>query len=537
MNTLASVRRVLIVIPPLVNSESEPTALNIDRPDFESYRLVSPVEPTSVAGDLLQRGFDVELFDLGTYMTGRFEALQACLRNTKPDAVVIVQSILTFATAQDWDGRKVFDIARQEVSGVLTVLTGGQPTNYPGQAVTAGVCDYSIRGEVDFAVGELLIALNERRELNQIDGLAFRDSAGEVHISEKYPSVDIAALPMPAYQLIGHEQKEKYASTLERGKIRYPARNTRYRDIMTSRSCRLRCAFCSVAALRGDAQHYRRKPLERVVAEIESALEDGIGEIHFFDDLFAESEEQIIAFANELVRRNLKFPWFAAQGMPLWPLTQSALAAMKEAGMYRIICPLESGNDRVLKRVIGKAYSTTKHHHDVLEWSHGLGLEIIGMYVLGMPGETRHDIYETMQFAEAHPQVDYSVFSIATPMVGTRLMKQVLKSGQLDDSDKINRVIKRTVALYETDAFSAYELGVIRAFDWDRINFNKPARVTKYAAMVGVSEVELQRLRDHSKQTFYRFFPDYDGPLSFSELYNQPGLFKEAQPVIPKTLY
>lgn len=530
------IHKVLIVVPPLVNRDEEGD-LNPDRPDFEAYRLVSPVEPTSVAANLLNRGFDARIFDIGAYTELPFEKLERLVASYAPDAIVMVQSILTFATAQDWNGKRVFDIAREYSPRVVSVLTGTNATNYPGRSVEEGVCDYSIKGEVDFAVGDLLTTINENGDFGNLAGLAYRKPSGEVIVSAEYPKVDVTQLPTPAYHLLDAEQKRMYAETLERAKIRFPEMSPRYRDIMTSRSCVLRCSFCSVAYLRGEKQKYRRKPLDLVMAEIEAALADGIEEIHFFDDLFVESEKQILEFTNEIKRRNLRFHWFVAQGMPLWPLTHRALAAMKEAGMYRIICPFESGSDRVLKKVVAKVYSTVEHHHNVARWARDLGLEVIGMFVVGMPGEKRQEILETVRFAHEHPEIDYSVFSIATPMVGTRLMKSVTTEGRLNDQDKINRVIKRTVALYETDEFSAYELGVIRAFDWDRINFYNMDRQAKYAKMVGITPAQLNTVREYSKQTFYRFFPNYDGPLSFFDLHSRPGLYTELEPVIPKSLY
>lgn len=529
------ISRVLIVVPPLVNEEEgEPSP---DRPDFEAYRLLSPVEPATVAADLENRGFEAKLFDLGTCRTGRFGKFSEFLQSFKPDAVVIVQSILTFATAQDWDGKKVFDLVRAFAPGAVTVLTGNNATNYPGQAVKAGVCGYSIKGEVDFAVGDLLSVLNQKGDLSTLPGLAYRMSSGEVSVSDKYPEVDLEKLPPPAYHLLDEEQKSQYAETLERAKIRFPEKSNRYRDIMTSRSCVLRCSFCSVAYLRGERQKYRRKPLKNVMAEIESALEDGMKEIHFFDDLFAQTEAEIFDFTNELKRRNLRFHWFVGQGMPLWPLTHDALAAMKETGMYRLIAPFESGNNRVLKQVVGKVYSTIEHYHNVIAWARELDIELIGMFVVGMPGETRKEIRDTLSFAEDHSEIDYTVFSIATPMVGTRLMKQVLRKRQLDDVDKIKRVIKRTVALYHTEEFAEYEMGIIRSYDWDRINFSTLERRVKYAGMVGITLQQLEQLRAHSRTVFHRFFPDYDGPLSFSQLYDQPGLYTELEPVIPEKLY
>lgn|GEM_PF-1115698 len=529
------IKKVLLIVPPLVNLEEGKSSP--DRLDFEAYRLVSPVEPTSVAADLLSRGFEVKIFDLGAYETGKLQKLSRFISDFTPDAAVIVQSILTFATAQDWDGQPAFDLVRGHSPRAVTVLTGGHATNYHGDAVKRGVCDFSIRGESDFAVGDLLERLNRGSALSGLAGLAFRTAGGELCLSDAYPEVELSKLPLPAYHVFDAGQLSRYSQMLERGKIRFPEKSARYRDIMTSRSCVLRCSFCSVAHLRGERQKYRRKPLENVIPEIEQALEQGVEEIHFFDDLFAENEKQILAFTDALRKRNLRFNWFVAQGMPLWPLTAEAVAAMKETGMYRIICPLESGSDRVLKRVVGKAYSTVEHYARALAWASDAGLEIIGMFVVGMPGETRSEILDTLRFAEDHPEIDYSVFSIATPMVGTRLMRQVTERGQLGDADKINRVIKRTVALYRTEEFAEYELGVIRAFDWDRINFGSPERKRKYARMVGVTPEELDALRDHSKQTFYRFFPDYNGPLSFKELYDKTGLFAKLEPVIPDRLY
>ncbi|MCA9472050.1 MAG: B12-binding domain-containing radical SAM protein [Nitrospirales bacterium] len=522
--------KVLIVVPPLVNSEGKKDSSH-HRPDFESYRLVSPIEPTLVASDLREKGFEVRIVDLGVYTNDRFDHLATIIENFKPDAAVVIQSILTFATAQDWDAKRVFDIAKEQMPDIVTILTGGHASNYPGQAVKEGICQYSIKGEVDFAVSQLLLAINNGSNLSSVAGLSFQYES-KVRVSHEYPLVDVSELPLPAYDLLDGDHKLGYSSVLEFGKIRFPERSNQYRDIMTSRSCRLRCSFCSVAHLRGEKQRYRRKPVEKVIHEIEVALEEGIKEIHFFDDLFAETETQILELTNEIMKRNLKFPWFVAQGMPLWPLTHHVLSAMKEAGMYRLICPLESGNDRVLKKVIGKSFSTVQHHHNVIMWAHDLGLEVIGMFVIGMPGETREEILDTLTFAEGHPEIDYSVFSIATPMMGTRLMKAVRKSGQLEDSGKINRIIKRTVALYSTEAFSEYELGVIRAFDWDRINFSSESRRVKYAAMVGVSLQQLEELRTHAKDTFFHFFPNYDGPWSFRELYYQPDLYRSIAPKI-----
>ena len=513
--------RVLLITPPLVRQEAYQS--DDSRPDFEALRLISPAEPLTVAAILETAGHAVCFVDLGSYANGREAAISRALTDFAPDAVALVQSILTFATSHDWDGKEVFEQVRTLCPAAATILTGGHATNYPGKAVSDGVCDYAIKGEVDFALPQLIDALATPEALADslvnIPGLSWRQVDGKTASSEAYPSVDITRLPPPAYRLLDDNDRSRYSRLLEKGKIRYPEKSPRYRDIMTSRGCVLRCSFCSVAYLRGEKQRYRRKTIDQVVTEIEQALNDGIEEIHFFDDLFAESEAEILALTEALARRNLRFPWFVAQGMPLWPLTRDALTAMRETGMYRLICPFESGSERVLKRVIGKL-ADVGHNHRIVDWASALGLEIIGMYVIGMPGETRGELLETLAFAEAHPAIDYHVFSIATPMMGTRLTRKLNEQHKLDAqwAEQVNRVVKRTVALFENDETSPVELGLIRSHDWDRINFSSMERRQRYAAMVGITLDELEQMRQHSLATFAGFFPDYHGPRSFAEL-------------------
>lgn len=533
---IADLNRILVVVPPITNPESDGGVIP-NRPDFETRRLVSPIEPLTVIADLKKRGFTLSFLDMGTVGEQRYEKLAAHAETFRPDVVILVQSILTFATAMDWDGARAFQTVRSIFPDVVRVLTGNHATNYPGKAVADGVCEFSIRGEVEFCVGDLLQALRDGGALGEISGLSFRDDEGQAHLSSAYPSVDLNNLPLPDYDMLDEAHIQAYQDVLEKGKIRYPEYSVHYRDIMTSRSCILRCSFCSVAPLRGPRQKYRRKPLQLVIDEISQALDQGVEEIHFFDDLFAPTEGDMLDFTDALAKRSLKFPWFVAQGMPLWPLTPDALTAMKETGMYRIICPFESGNDRVLQEVCGKIHSTVEHHHNVAQWAKAIDLEIIGMFVIGMHGEKRHEIRDSVKFAEDHPEIDYSVFSIATPLVGTRLMRNVMRDHQMTDPDQINKVIKRTVGLFESAEFRSYEVGVIRTFDWDRINFSTPERCAKYARMTGMTLAELDAAREDSRNVFYSFFPDYDGPKSFLELVESPDMFINLNPVIPERVY
>ena len=360
-----AIKKILIVVPPLVKRKSSDIAYKYL--DFETYRLITPIDAVTMASDLVRRGFEATVFDLGTFKDDGISGLSEKLKKMLPDTVVLANSILTFGSTFDVDGAEIFQVAKSVLKNCITVLTGTHACNYPGKAVKERICDYSIKGEPELAVGDLIQSLNQANSAESIRGLSFINAEGELVESHDSSLVQIENLPQPNYKLVEESQRESYFELLEFGKIRYPESSPKYRDIMTSRGCIIDCSFCSVKYLRG-GQKYRRKTLEMVMAEIENALEEGIEEIHIFDDLFVENDKQALQFADALTKRKLKFPWFVAQGMPLWPMTEEALTALKETGMYRLIAPFESGSDRVLKRVVGKIASV-EHNRSVVEWA------------------------------------------------------------------------------------------------------------------------------------------------------------------------
>jgi len=509
------IKSVIIVVLALVDRSSKDIAYKYL--DFETYRLVTPIDPATIAADLLSRGFDPLIFDLGTCKDDGINDLTLKLKEVKADAFVVANSILTFGSTFDNEGLNLFKVARVQNPAMIRILTGTYATNHPGKSVEEGVCDYSIKGEPELAVGELLTNLSMDQRKFDIEGLSYRKKDGTTFISNHSTQVDINKLPIPDYSLVEPSQKKVYFEYLEYGKIRYPEKSCKYRDIMTSRGCILDCSFCSVKHLRG-GQIHKKKSVDKIIDEIKKSLDEGIEEIHFFDDLFVENEKQVLQFADTLMRENLKFPWFVAQGFPLWTLTEEGLHALRETGMYRLICPFESGDNKVLKKLVGKP-TTREHHEKIVYWANQLGFEIIGLFVIGMPDETREQLIETVNFAEKHSEIDYAVFSIATPLIGTRMTKKAVEKGIYEDQGQLNKLIKRTVAMYHTDQFSEVELGLIRSYDWDRINFSTQERREKYAKMVGMDLKQVDLARKTSKEKFNYHFPDYEGPYSFREIF------------------
>lgn len=491
------IKKILIVIPPM-----KPKDFGHGYAHKVNYML-TPVEPLSLAAVLIENGYDVQVFDTGLHQKEMLAKTKEVISNFQPHALVLANQVISFQI-DDWDGAELFAAAKELDPQITTITTGTFATNFPDRCTAQTNIDYGLRGEADYTLAYLIDALNNDHSLNKIPGL-FYQSNGNDFVSSDFPTVNLDKLPMPATHLI---DRSSYWSLPEYGKIRYPEKSNKYWHIQTSRGCIHQCHFCCVGFLRG-AQKWRRKPIFNIMKEIESALEDGVEEIHFIDDFFAATPEQIISFCEEIKMRKLHFHWFVAQGMPLHPINKRALEAMTESGMYRIIAPFESGDQSVLTHLHGKKL-TLQHSRDVVKWAKSLNLELIGAFVIGYPGETEEQLYKTVDFAEELGP-DYVIFSIATPLIGTALYKTAMEKKLLPQGySSVEKIVKRTESVMEDLSLSKKVLAKIRYGEWDRLNFSSHEKIKKYAKMVGLTVKEIEAQRKLTQKTLDQLLKKYE---------------------------
>jgi len=97
---------------------------------------------------------------------------------------------------------------------------------------------------------------------------------------------------------------------------------------------------------------------------------------------------------------------------------RETLQALAENGLRLFVVGYESGNEQILRNIrkgvgIDRARRFTRDCHD-------LGILIHGTFILGLPGETRGTIEETMRFADEMRPETLQV-SLASPYPGTAM--------------------------------------------------------------------------------------------------------------------
>lgn len=151
----------------------------------------------------------------------------------------------------------------------------------------------------------------------------------------------------------------------------------------------------------------------------------GIREIHIEDDNFTNNANYVKEFCKELNSLNYGITWTCANGIRLDTITEELLLLMKDSGMYSVSVGIEAGSERI-RNLMNKNLSnrTIIEKMKIIE---KVGIECIGFFILGYPGETEKEILQTIYLAKALPLIRAN-FSIFKPFPGTKTFTQLRKS-------------------------------------------------------------------------------------------------------------
>ena len=201
-----------------------------------------------------------------------------------------------------------------------------------------------------------------------------------------------------------------------------------YVSFYTGRGCKSRCTFCLWPQTVG-GHNYRVRSIEHVIEEVKYVKAfPQVKEIFFDDDTLTDNLPRVEALAKELGKLGVVWSCNAKANVP-----RKTLEVLKDNGLRLLLVGYESGNQKILHNIkkgllvdVAKRFSK-----DCRE----LGIVIHGTFILGLPGETRETIKETLEFAkEVNPHTIQ--VSLAAPYPGTFLYKQAKENGWFaEDTD------------------------------------------------------------------------------------------------------
>ena len=101
--------------------------------------------------------------------------------------------------------------------------------------------------------------------------------------------------------------------------------------------------------------------------------------------------------------------------------------------------PQRLREDVVVRREIMHRPVTNQRFRDVFRWTREAGIMLTANFMLGLPGETRESIQQTIDFSKELP-LDLAIFHIAAPYPGTELFEMARQNGWFVKKDKTDLV-------------------------------------------------------------------------------------------------
>ncbi|MGE5663846.1 MAG: B12-binding domain-containing radical SAM protein [Deltaproteobacteria bacterium] len=301
---------------------------------------------------------------------------------------------------------------------VTTVLGGPHPSALPEETAAAPGVDFVVVGEGERTFPELLDALGDAAPIDSVDGLCFFREGKIVRTRARKRIRDLDAVPFPARHLLDHTLYKPSAAHY-RSKPAF--------SVMCGRGCPYRCTFCSCSKVFRDGVTVRSP--EGVAEEIRHLVARyGAREILLWDDTFGLSREWTLRFC-ELVRP-LGISWSAWMRCDL--ADRERLNAMARSGCWHVSYGVESGNQGILDGI--RKDQTLDQVRRAFALTREAGMEARGTFILGLPGENRDTLRETVDFA-IEIKADYAQFQFLTPYPGTELWESVPDHGRFLTGD------------------------------------------------------------------------------------------------------
>lgn len=397
-----------------------------------------PLGLASIAAVLERESYQVKILDANALQLSESEIAREI------DGVDIIG--ITAMTPFINSAIKVVKEIKREKPGSMVIVGGAHATILPEETLSdVPEIDVIVRGEAEATVLELYQALKSGDSLQNVRGITYRDKGEIKSTPTRPPIVDMDSLPFPAYHLL---PLQKYRLHPPHGR-RLPVM-----AVLTSRGCPYNCLFCSKPIF---GHKFRSQSPQRIASEIEYLVENfKVKEITFYDDIFTLDKKQIAKLAKEFKKHKLSIPWSCEIRVDL--VTEESLATMKEAGCYMIAYGIESGNQNILNNLRKKI--TIEQVRKAIKMTHDAGIQSVGYFMLGSPGETPTTIHQTIDFAKRLP-LDFVQFSITTPYPGTDLYNLYLKSGVSDknwDNFTYANLKSASIPVFETASLSKDDL-------------------------------------------------------------------------------
>lgn len=367
----------------------------------DSVGYIPPLSLLSVAAILEKEGVTVQLLDMEAENLTYPQTLEK-IKKFSPDLMGFTLSTSSFHPILNWIKKFKQDLR-------LPVIVGGvHVASYPEETLSHPEIDYLIVGEAEIPLPQFVRAF-EQKKFDGIKSIGYRENGRMIIEKTRQFAPQIDEMPFPARHLI---KNELYANILTRKK--------NFTAMLSSRGCPFRCAFCDQKK-----PLYRARSPKSFVDEVRYNYEKfGIREFDIYDSTFTANKQRVIEICDLIREQKLDVSWTVRGRVD--SVNEQVLDALKRAGCHTIMYGVESSDPEILKKM--RKGISTEMVRRIITYSKKVGIDVLGFFMFGFPGETRKTIEETIQFSLELP-LDYAQYSVLVPFADTEIYEYYMENG------------------------------------------------------------------------------------------------------------
>jgi len=411
-----------------------------------------------MAGVLEKNQFEVKILDCPLYTSykevlgkerARFglplRKILEIIKEYTPDIIGVSCAYSMYES----DSFDVIKAIRANFKNAFIVVGGAHTSANPEFVLRNKDINLAVIGEGEETILEIAKNYRAGKDLKNIKGTALKIK-NTIKINKPREYIQDLDSLKPAWHLLDMNQyfahPDNSTATMRKNSI----------DLITSRGCPARCAFCSIHTVWG--RKWRGRSAKNVVDEIEFLHKKyNSQQFRFQDDNLTLDKKRIIEICNEITKRKLNIKWDTPNGVALWSIDKEIISKMKEAGCYRITFGIESAC-RNSQKYIGKVLNL-EYISGMISFCHKVGLWVCSTFIIGFPCEKKEEIKETEHFILT-AGINFPFIYIAQPYQGTKMYEDFKKLNLIDHS--FLQTSNLTKTKYNTMYLKNEELNVMR---------------------------------------------------------------------------
>lgn len=330
----------------------------------------------SLSAVLKDAGHETDLLSINSL---DLSYIKGYVESRTPDVIAVSSNSHQYHYAKE-----IIPHVRKDLRSAKIILGGVHATLEENVINEIKELDAVCGGEGEMPLLQYVNALESKNTEHNIPNIIFRVNGKIKKNKISFYVEDLNSLPYPDYSIFPLFKKER--------KLPFPMR------FLFNRGCPFNCTYCcnhKFKELFPDKKNYvRYKSPQRVVDEL-LYFSDLYDFDHYVvdDDIFTLNKKWLLEFSS-LYPEKLKAKTFEVN-VRVGTVDKDMLKALRSTGCNLIKIGIESGSEALRKQILGRSISQEK----IIETANlikSLGLELHTFNMIGIPNETRRDIWKTI---------------------------------------------------------------------------------------------------------------------------------------------